>query len=206
MVVGSCVLIIDKKLQKSSSSNQQYGQFTQTGRWTADRIAQALPARPEALSCVPCGEMSFSPWENHVGRHVGDGRGGVDVSLEGIQPSLCLFHEKMKAQYWRCEETPRAAETGSFSLRWPDFDLNDGIFFCVAHSHSFPLAPLPPRWLTWPYYFHLNSRCQQFTPSFLPAGDPQPPTPPTPTHPHPHPFLAPFLKAAVNPISSYPLS
>lgn len=87
VVVGSCVLIIDKKLQKSSSSNKQYGQFTQTGRWAADRLAQALPARPEALSCVSCEEMSFSPREKWWPTWW---PGGVDVSLEGIQPSLSV--------------------------------------------------------------------------------------------------------------------
>lgn len=144
VVVGSCVLIIDKKLQKSSSSNKQYGLFTQTGRWTADRITQALPARPEALSCVSCEEMSFSPWENHLGRHDGGGRGELTSPWRGFNP-VCPFHEKMKAQYWRREETPRVAATGSFSLRWPDFDLNDGIFFCVPHSFSlFPTCTPPP--------------------------------------------------------------
>lgn len=91
------------------------------------------------------------------------------------------------------------AATGSFG--WLDFDI-DGIFFL------FFFLPLPLCWLTQAYYFHLNSRCQQFTPSFLSAREPQPPTvtAPPPSSSHPHPFLAPFLKAAVNPISAYPLS
>lgn len=71
VVVGSCVLIIDKKLQKASSSTKQYGQFTQTGRWRANRITQALPARPEALSCVSCEETSFSPCEHHMSEAAG---------------------------------------------------------------------------------------------------------------------------------------
>lgn len=180
VVVGSCVLIIDKKLQKSSSSNKQYGQFTQTGRWTADRITQALPARPEALSCVSCEEMSFSPWENHVGRHVGGGRGELKSPWRGFNP-VCLFREKMKAQYWRCEETPRVAATGSFSLRWPDFDLNDGIFFFVPHSHSFPLA-LPPLLADLAVLFPFELPLPTIY-TFLSAGR----RPAATNTPHPHP-------------------
>lgn len=142
VLVGSCVLIIDKKLQKSSSSNKQYGQFTQTGRWTANRITQALPARPDGFHASRARKCHFLPAKNHVGRHVGGGRRELKSPWRGFNP-VCLFHEKMKAQYWRCEETPRVEATGRFSLRWPDFDPSDGIFFFVPHSHSFLLA-LPP--------------------------------------------------------------